>query len=74
MVCIWFIVPSTGQPELKPEQIEAVEAKFRRYTCGRWLLSPNSLAFRLGLIDYVGCGLLLGRAYDAACFTRGHGS
>lgn len=64
MICIWFIVPSTGLPELTPERIQLGEAKFKRYTRGKWNPRPGSLAFRLGLLDYVGSVLLLGRAYD----------
>jgi len=60
MVCIWFIVPSSGLPELTPERVQIAEAKFKRYTLGKWNPSPHSLAFRLALLDYVGSGLLLG--------------
>ncbi|KIM88878.1 hypothetical protein PILCRDRAFT_243404 [Piloderma croceum F 1598] len=60
VVTIWFIVPSTGQPEISPERIESIEAKFRRYTGGKWIPSSKSLAFRLGMMDYVGGTLLLG--------------
>jgi hypothetical protein len=64
MVCIWFIVPSTGLPELTPERVQIAEAKFKRYTLGKWNPSPHSLAFRMALLDYVGSALLLSRAYD----------
>jgi MFS family permease len=60
IICIWFIVPSTGQPVLSPEQIHVAEAKFKRYFRGRWMPSSKSLTFRLALIDYVGAVLLLG--------------
>jgi len=60
VITIWFIVPSTGRPEISPERIESIEAKFRRYTRGKWIPSPESLAFRLGMMDYVGGTLLLG--------------
>lgn len=65
MICIWFIVPSSGLPELTPERIEIAEAKFKRYTRGKWNPSPHSLTFRLALLDYVGSFLLLGRTYDS---------
>jgi MFS family permease len=60
IICIWFIVPSTGQPELSPERIHVAETKFKRYFRGKWMPSPQSLTFRLALIDYVGVVLLLG--------------
>lgn len=59
-VTIWFIVPSAGQLDLSPAQIERAEAKFRRYTSGKWIPSSKSFVFKLGLIDYVGAVLLLG--------------
>ena len=67
VACICFIVPSLGNPELTPERIESAEAKFRRFSLGKWSPTPGSFIFRLGLIDYTGFILLLAREYTLFC-------
>ena len=48
----------------QPERIEEAQSKFRRYTLGKWVPSSKAFVLRLGLMDYVGSLLLLGRAYN----------
>lgn len=67
---IWFIVPSTGRPELTPEQLQIADGKWKRYTLGKWLPSSKTFLYRLGLLDYVGSTLLLGRTYTVTLYSR----